>query len=74
MLKFLLHEKPDMDFKIAIKKPIPIRCRQIDQAFEVESLEGVVKGKPGDWLMVGVEGEKYICDAEIFKKTYDLQE
>lgn len=74
MLKFLLHETPDMEFNIAIKKPIPIKCKQIHQAFEVESLEGLVKGKPGDWLMVGVDGEKYVCDDRIFKKTYDLQD
>lgn len=73
MLKFLLTEAPQLDFNTAIKKPIPVKCIQIHEPFEVESLEGTVKGKAGDWLMIGVDGEKYICDDAIFRKTYDLQ-
>lgn len=38
------------------------------------SWEGTVIGKPGDWLMIGIDGEKYICDDTIFKKTYNLKE
>jgi hypothetical protein len=72
MLKFFQNKNPKLDFKKAIKKPIAIKCVQIDEPFEVESMEGLVKGKAGDWLMVGVNGEMYCCDAAIFKKTYDL--
>jgi len=72
MLKFLLHETPHMDFVKAVKKPIPIKCIQIHEPFQVESLEGTVNGKAGDWLMIGIDGEKYVCDDAIFKKTYDL--
>lgn len=74
MLKFPLHEIPHMDFRKAVKKPIPIKCIQIHEPFQVESLEGTVNGKAGDWLMIGIDGEKYICDKAIFKKTYDLCE
>ncbi|MDP2687115.1 MAG: PGDYG domain-containing protein [Aequorivita sp.] len=74
MLKFNQDKNPDLDFKNAIKKPIPIKCAQIDEPFEVESMEGLVKGKAGDWLMIGVNGEKYVCDAAIFQKSYDLVE
>jgi hypothetical protein len=35
-------------------------------------MEGTMKGKAGDWLMVGVNGEKYACDRSIFEKTYQL--
>ncbi|MCZ4319775.1 hypothetical protein O4H26_12325 [Aequorivita viscosa] len=72
MLKFTQRETPKLKFKKAIKKPIPVKCVQIYEAFEVETLEGTMKGKPGDWLMVGVNGEKYVCDAAIFIKSYDL--
>lgn len=74
MLKFTQDKNPKLDFKKAKKKPIPIKCIQIDEPFEVESMEGLVKGKKGDWLMIGVSGEKYVCDAGIFKKTYDIIE
>ena len=36
----------------------------------VETMEGTMRGKSGDWLMVGVNGEMYPCDKDIFEKTY----
>lgn len=56
----------------ATKKPVEIQCVQIHEEFEIHTLEGVMKGKPGDWIIVGVEGEIYACDYRIFQKTYDL--
>lgn len=54
------------------KKPIVIQATQIREPFRVNSLEGDYKqGKPGDYLMRGIEGELYICDKDIFEKTYD---
>lgn len=73
MLKFNQQELPKLQFKTAVKKPIPIQCSQIMEPFEVETLEGVMKGKAGDWLMVGVTGELYVCDNDIFKKSYQLK-
>lgn len=72
MLTFKQHNIPDLEFKKAIKKPIAIKCIQIDEPFLVETLEGKMKGKKGDWLMVGVNGEMYPCDHDIFDKTYNL--
>ncbi len=74
MLKFKQNETPEIDFQTAKKKPIAIKCAQIHEPFEVETMEGTMKGKAGDWLMIGVNGEKYACDDAIFKKTYDLCE
>lgn len=70
--RFRAIEAPDVIFQQAVKKPIPVACVQIKEPFEVESLEGLVRGKPGDWLMRGIQGELYVCDREIFEKTYDL--
>ncbi|MBT8255406.1 MAG: PGDYG domain-containing protein [Bacteroidia bacterium] len=72
MLKFSSQNLPALDFKTATKKPIPVKCVQIDEPFEVETMEGTLRGKKGDWLMVGVDGEVYPCDQEIFRKTYTL--
>jgi hypothetical protein len=72
MLSFKKGQIPDYDFKRAIKKPIPIRCIQISEPFRVETSEGVLNGKPGDYLMVGVRGEMYPCSREIFEETYEL--
>lgn len=61
-----------LNFQKARKKPVIIKCIQIDDEFMVDSMEGRVKGKKGDWLMIGVRGELYICDKEIFEETYEL--
>jgi hypothetical protein len=72
MQRFRKGEIPELAYKLAIKKPIPIRCIQMEDAFTVETMEGNHLGKPGDYLMVGIEGEMYPCDREIFEKTYDI--
>lgn len=54
------------------KKPIVVHAKPIREEFQVETLEGNYKtGKPGDYLMRGVDGALYICDRAIFEKTYD---
>ncbi|MED1535442.1 hypothetical protein [Bacillus pseudomycoides] len=46
-----------------------------ERAFaEVETAEGVMKANIGDYIITGVNGEKYPCKAEIFEKTYELVE
>jgi len=74
MKKFQKGIVPDLPFKKAMKKPIAIRCIQINEAFEVETLEGVMKGQAGDWLVVGIHGEMYPIARDIFQKTYDIVE
>lgn len=72
MLTFQKDCVPKLKFKKAMKKPIAIRCIQIEESFSVETMEGIMKGKKGDWLLIGVNDEMYPCDKAIFKKTYDL--
>lgn len=56
-----------------MKRPITVQAVKLDCEFRVESLEGnYAKGKAGDYLMCGVNGELYICDSDIFNKTYDF--
>jgi hypothetical protein len=42
----------------------------MDEEFEVETMEGTMKGKEGDYLCEGVEGERWPIDADIFSRTY----
>ena len=67
-------EIPNYAFRKAVKKPIPIRCIQMQEPFRVETMEGTLEGKAGDFLMVGIKGEMYPCDKKIFEETYDLIE
>ena len=60
------------EFKKCMKKPIPVHAVQINEGFSVTTMEGVVYGKAGDYLMIGVDGERYPCNKEIFEKSYDF--
>ena len=58
-------------FSLYRKKPLVIQACQIDEEFEVETLEGTMRGNPGDWLIKGVKGEVYPCADDIFRATYE---
>jgi len=59
-------------FSNCMKKPITVQAVQMNKQFQVETLEGNYKtGKPGDYLMCGIDGELYICDKDIFERSYD---
>lgn len=53
-----------------VKKPIVIEAVQINEEFEVDTLEGTMKGKADDYLVVGIKGEMYPVDKEIFEESY----
>ena len=38
---------------------------------EVVTLEGVMRADPGDWIILGVEGEIYPCKNSIFQAIYE---
>jgi hypothetical protein len=40
-------------------------------ALEIKTLEGTMYALPGDWIITGVNGEKYPCKPDIFAKTYE---
>jgi len=37
----------------------------------IDTLEGGHIVCPGDWIITGVNGERYPCKPDIFEKTYD---
>lgn len=37
----------------------------------IRTLEGSMEGRPGDWIIKGVNGEFYPCKPDIFAKTYE---
>lgn len=44
-----------------------------DFAF-VNTLEGIMTVKPGDYIITGFKGEKYPCKPDIFEATYEKVE
>ncbi len=42
-----------------------------DKYLTIETPEGTVSARPGDWIIRGVAGEFYPCKSEIFAATYE---
>lgn len=51
-------------------------CQYCKQIFDVhgfiDTLEGGHIVCPGDWIITGVNGERYPCKPDIFAKTYEI--
>ena len=62
-----------LEMVTCMNKPISRKCLRIDEPFSCNTMEGIVNGKAGDYLMRGIDGEVYPCDADIFHKTYIIQ-
>lgn len=39
----------------------------------IDTLEGQMKAKPGDWIIKGIKGEFYPCKPDIFAESYEEQ-
>ena len=37
----------------------------------INTLEGVMKAMPGDYIIKGIQGEFYPCKPDIFEATYE---
>lgn len=53
------------------KKPVVIEAEQTDKEIIIHTLEGDMKASIGDYIITGVNGEKYPCKPDIFQKTYE---
>ena len=55
------------------KKPIVVHAEQnaTGRPLPIETLEGVMVAEPGDWIITGVQGERYPCKPDIFELTYE---
>lgn len=42
--------------------------------FVIDTLEGEMIAKSGDWIIRGVKGELYPCKPDIFEATYEAVE
>lgn len=54
------------------KIPVVVEAEQVDTVQYIETLEGNMKASAGDWIITGVNGERYPVKPDIFKKTYEI--
>jgi hypothetical protein len=66
------HNGDGLAWQRARKRPVVIDAVQINVPFHVDTKEGRMTGKSGDYLLIGVQGEPYPCDRDIFEATYDV--
>lgn len=56
----------------------PLFCPQCDTPWHehtyVETMEGAMTACPGDWIITGINGERYPCKPDIFEATYERVE
>jgi hypothetical protein len=52
-------------------KPIIVDAICADEPIEVETDDGLIKVNRGEWLVRGVAGELYSCDASSFASTFE---
>lgn len=64
---------PDKGFKWynCTHKPNKLEFRESKLGEMVFTLNGIVRCNKGDKIIIGVNGEQYPCDSEIFKLLYD---
>ena len=53
------------------KKPVVVEAYKTEKREVIHTLEGDMIASPGDWIITGVNGEKYTCKPDIFEKTYE---
>jgi hypothetical protein len=59
------------DWIKARKKPIIVLAMRLDDDIIIETLEGDMVGRKGDYLIRGTAGEYYPIKPKIFHETYD---
>jgi len=62
---------------ITLRSNAPEDCHIMDRKYyqswcEIKTLEGVMTGDYGDYIILGVKGEIYPCKPDIFEMTYEL--
>ena len=60
-----------MKIKKYVKKPVVVEAYKTDREITIHTLEGDLMASVGDYIITGVNGEKYPCKPDIFKKTYE---
>ena len=53
------------------KKPIVIEAEQTKTRVVIDTFEGSMTAEPGDWIIIGIKGERYPCKPDIFNATYE---
>ena len=59
-------------FRAVRAKPVVIFAMQMTAPFVLATAWGEVGGKGGDYLLVDADGGLFVCDQEMFVKSYEI--
>ena len=51
-----------------------VSAYQTDKEIIINTLEGKMKARKGDWIIKGIKNEICPCKPDVFKETYDKVE
>lgn len=57
--------------KLSEGKPEGAQTKDGKIQLNIPTLEGLMTGQEGDWIIKGVHNEIYPCKPDIFEKTYE---
>ncbi len=60
-----------LPFKKVLRTSLELEATKMPYTFEVETLEGIMRGHAGDYLVCRLSGEYYPIKAELFERTYE---
>lgn len=75
--QFYIDPMPDWFMDAVSENEVILHCCDytrytIDEAYcKIRTLEGMMIGNGGDYIIKGVAGELYPCKPDIFKETYE---
>jgi hypothetical protein len=62
----------EIEFEEYLKRPAPVRAVQVLEPFVVDAPDGnTQRGKPGDYLVEDITGERSPVDKRTFENSYD---
>lgn len=53
------------------KRPVVVEAELCEERTTIHTLEGAMVAEVGDYIITGIQGEKYPCKPDIFKATYE---
>lgn len=53
------------------KKPIVVGAERTDKTVVIHAREGDMTASPGDYIITGINGDKYPCKPDTFEKIYE---
>jgi hypothetical protein len=53
------------------RRPVIVEAVQVWEDQYIDTLEGRMHASPGDWIVTGVNGERWPVKPDIFARTYE---